>query len=131
MNFDDYIGIPFKAMGTTKEGCNCWALVCMIYKDHLGIDLPTFAEYGAPKTTEELIKITKVFRENKLNWINVKKPKFYDVILLRSGSMLYHCGLVIGKGQMIHIDKGVNSIIESYTSKMWKDKVEGFYRYAE
>jgi cell wall-associated NlpC family hydrolase len=129
MNFDEYIGIPFVSCGTSKEGCDCWRLICLVYRERLSINLPEFTQFDAPKTKAELIKVTRAFKENKVKWIKVNDPKPYDVILLRTGSMLYHSGLVIGRDRMIHIDRGINSTIEKYTSRIWKDKIEGFYRY--
>lgn len=129
MNFDEYIGIPFVSCGTSKEGTDCWRLICLVYRERLNIELPDFLQHGVPESREELLKITRAFRDNKLIWEPVKKPEPYDVILLRTGSMLYHSGLVIGNKRMLHIDRDINSTVEKYTSKMWKDKIEGFYKY--
>lgn len=131
MNFDKYIDIPFVANGNDINGCDCWRLICLVYREMLNIELPTFPEIKLDATKESLLKITRAFKENKQKWNSVKNPKPFDVVLIRTGNMLFHAGLVIGKGMMLHIDKGINSTIEKYTSNLWKKKIEGFYRYVE
>jgi len=54
----------------------------------------------------------------------VEKPKPFDAVLLRAKPL--HIGTVIDRKRMLHIDEGVNSIIEEFTSLQWKQKVEGF-----
>lgn len=129
MDFNEYIGIPFVPNGRSKAGTDCWHLICLIYKEQLNIILPSYEKIKLTDEISSLLQITRAFRRNKLNWKSVEKPEPYDVILIRTGSMLYHAGLVIGNGRMLHIDRGINSTIEKYTSIMWKDKIEGFYRY--
>ncbi len=69
------------------------------------------------------------YQGNKKTWQKVDKPIPFDVILLRTGNMVYHCGVVIGRRTMLHVMEGVNSTIEEFTSLQWKQKVEGFYRW--
>jgi cell wall-associated NlpC family hydrolase len=130
-NLDEYIGIPFDTKGKTRQGCDCYRLICLVYKDRLGIELPDYPDVEINETVESLLKITRLMKHNRDNWLKVEKPEPFDVILIRTGSMLYHAGLVIDKYRMLHIDRGINSTIERFDSLMWKDKVEGFYRYAK
>ena len=41
---NDYIKVPFKDHGRTKEGSDCWGLARIIYQERLGIILPTYDE---------------------------------------------------------------------------------------
>jgi len=126
---DDYIGIPFGKNGSTRESCDCWRLVVMVYKDKLNIDLPDFSGIFVDGSLASLRKVTKHIRETKKAWQKVDKPLPFDVILLRTGSMVYHCGVVIGRRTMLHVMDGINSTIEEFTSLQWKQKIEGFYRW--
>ncbi len=101
----------------------------MVYKERLGIDLPSFSGIFVDGSLASLRKVTRLMRENKEKWQSIEKPLPYDVILLRTGSMVYHCGVVIGRRKMLHVMEGINSSVEEFTSLMWKDKIEGFYRY--
>ena len=126
---DDYIGILFGKNGSTRESCDCWRLVVMVYKDKLNIDLPDFAGLFVDGSLASLKKVTRHIRETKKTWQKVDKPLPFDVILLRTGNMVYHCGVVIGRRTMLHVMEGINSTIEEFTGLQWKNKVEGFYRY--
>ena len=130
MDITKYIDIPFLNCGKDRAGCDCWRLVVMVYKEQLGIDLPDFAGIYVDGTLASLKKVTRIIRENKKKWQQVEKPQLYDVILLRTGSMVYHAGVVVGRRTMLHIMEGIDSTVEEFTGLMWKDKIEGFYRYA-
>jgi len=125
----EYIGIPFLKDGKDKNGCDCWRLVVMAYRERLGIELPDFTGIYVDGSLASLKKVSRMIRDNKEMWKKVDKPQPYDVILLRTGSMVYHCGVVIDRKRMLHITEGINSTIEEFTSRMWKDKIEGFYRW--
>jgi cell wall-associated NlpC family hydrolase len=125
----EYVGIPFEKDGNDKKGCDCWRLVVLVYKDRLGIELPDFAGAYVDGSLASLKKVSRMIRAGKQAWERVDKPLPYDVILLRTGSMVYHVGLVIDRKRMLHVMEGINSTIEEFTGIQWKKKVEGFYRY--
>jgi len=125
----EYVGIPFEKDGNDKKGCDCWRLVVLVYKDRLGIELPDFAGAYVDGSLASLKKVSRMIRDGKQSWQKVDKPIPFDVILLRTGSMVYHVGLVIDRKRMLHVMEGINSTIEEFTGIQWKQKVEGFYRY--
>lgn len=134
IDVSDYIGIPFVDNGQTKAGCDCWRLVCMVYRDHLNIELPEFPDVGIRRAKaelkESLQRVAEKMLEYKQRWKRVDKPQPYDVIILRTGELLYHCGLVVDRRNMLHIEEDIDSAIEDFTGLLWKNKIEGFYRYA-
>ena len=131
MWFNNYIGIPFLADGNDWKGCDCWGLAVLIYKEQLNIDLPVFAGMFVDGSLASLIRVTKHIRKIKKTWLKVNEPAPYDIILLRTGNMIYHVGLVIDKKRMLHVMEGINSTIEEFIGLQWKQKVEGFYRYGK
>jgi cell wall-associated NlpC family hydrolase len=130
MQFNEYIGIPFINGGNTRKGCDCWRLIVMIYREKLGIDLPDFSEIYIDGSLTSLKRVTWHIIEARKTWEKVDKPAPFDLILLRTGNMVYHCGLVIGRRTMLHIMENINSAVEEFTSLQWKHRIEGFYRYA-
>jgi hypothetical protein len=40
-----------------------------------------------------------------------------------------HVGLVLGDRLMLHIETGIDSVIERYSGSGWAARVSGFYRY--
>ena len=129
MNIDEYIGIPFKKNGLDRDGLDCWRLVVLVYREQLNIELPDFEGIYVDGTLASMKKTTRYIRDNKKSWQQVKKPKPFDVILLRTGGMVYHAGVVVTKRSMLHILEGIDSTIEEFTGLCWKNKIEGFYHY--
>lgn len=115
--------------GNDRNGCDCYRLVVMVYRERLGIELPEFAGAYVDGSLASLKKVSRMIRDGKQSWQKVDKPIPFDVILLRTGSMVYHVGLVIDRKRMLHVMEGINSTIEEFTGIQWKKKVEGFYRY--
>ena len=127
---EDYIGIPFVKDRGDRQGCDCWRLIVLVYRERLGIELPDFAGAYVDGSLASLKRVSRMIRDGKQAWERVDKPQPYDVILLRTGDMVYHVGLVIDRKRMLHVMEGINSTVEEYTGIQWKQKVEGFYRYA-
>ena len=55
MWWNRYIGTPFKAFGRTMEGCDCWGLLRIVYREAFGIELPSYvSDYTATDARQEL-----------------------------------------------------------------------------
>ena len=44
INFSKYINLPYKNLGRSFDGVDCYGLIWLIYKGELGIELPDFTE---------------------------------------------------------------------------------------
>lgn len=124
-----YIGIPFKINGRTREGCDCWGLVYLVYRAQLNIDLPDYNGILShlDKGTAALRRIKRIIEDESRKWIKVDDPKGFDVVLLRGEP--YHVGIVCGRCDMLHVDIGINSCVERFTSAQHKNRIIGFQRY--
>jgi cell wall-associated NlpC family hydrolase len=129
MNIKNYIGIPFLKNGNDREGCDCWKLIVMVYREQLGIDLPDYAEIFVDDSLASLRRVARTMKEERLKWRQVQTPIPYDVILLRIDGLVCHAGLVIDRRRMLHIMDGTDSTVEEFTGLQWKQRVEGFYRW--
>ena len=129
MNVENYIGIPFLKNGNNRNGCDCWKLIVMVYREQLGIDLPDYAEIFVDDSLASLRRVARTMKEERLKWRQVQTPIPYDVILLRVDGLVCHAGLVIDRRRMLHIMDGTDSTVEEFTGLQWKQRVEGFYRW--
>ena len=127
ISFDEYIGIPYLKDGNDRNGIDCWRLYVMVCREIMGIELPELRGIFFGESLPGLRRAIKAARECKKMFTRVEKPKPFDAVLLRAKPL--HIGTVIDRKRMLHIDEGVNSIIEEFTSLQWKQKVEGFYRW--
>jgi cell wall-associated NlpC family hydrolase len=128
MSYSHYIGIPYKATGRTIEGSDCWGLVCMVARDIFKVDMPSYNEYSPDEDWQEM---SDVIQRHIKEWDTVTAGDEVagDVVLMRLRGQPLHVGIVIGNNRMIHIMKGINSVMEDYTGRVWNKRVLGIYRY--
>ncbi len=130
MNTNDYIRIQFKEHGRTREGADCWGLVRIIFKEELGIELPSIEGY---KNTKDFVKISEIIESNKHNWqmIQSGQEQAFDVAVFKTIGLPTHVAVVIKPGYMIHCEKGSGVYMsEYYKEQQWHRRLEGFFRYA-
>lgn len=124
--WNKYIGIPYKMMGCSMEGCDCWGLVRLVYKNEFGIDIPSVTIDMTDHANMELIPMGL-----DAMWDKTDNPQPGDVINFHVLGHDQHVGIVTAPGQMLHVfDNGHTSCIETYTSRKWKNRIAGIYTYA-
>lgn len=124
-----YIGLPFIDHGRDRTGLDCWGLVRLVMAEQFGFALPSYVhEY---QRTTQVEKISALIERELPKWKIVQTDKEIcgDVIILRVRGKPMHVGVVLGDQQMLHIELGINSVIERYAGTRWTDRVSGFYRY--
>ncbi len=145
---NDYIGIPFKSHGKTKEGgVDCWQLIRMIYGEQFGIELPDYAEYYDHAKNFKQVGSILGFEEKRLvaehQWIEIQPGEEHlgDVIILNritsNAAMKYvpcHVAMVINakSKKMIHVYEGIDTVRERYAGLRWGgNQIRGFYRHIQ
>lgn len=117
---DQYLGIPYKPLGTTYKGCDCWGLVRLILKEQFNIELPKQTELA-----KESFKSGKVGNHNlwAKGWKELEDWKFVNVrdILrmraIRKDADGYeqlvdnHIGLMIEPKKVIHTSEKCGVLI--------------------
>jgi cell wall-associated NlpC family hydrolase len=128
---DDYIEIPFLCDGRSRNGVDCGGLVILVYKEQLGIDLPTYTGTLTDMSIAGLRRAAKAIRAGLEAFTEVETPIPFDLVTFRSGALqAYHVGIVVNRTCMLHITAGINSSVTPFTGLAWKNKVSGFFRYA-
>lgn len=127
---DKYLDIPYVDHGRSVDGLDCWGLVWLVYKNEFGIDLPSWsaAYENADKTSFRSIK-KRV--DCFSNWREVDRPQPGDVATFNAGGN-FHVGICLDKYGMwiMHIMRGSKVTRERVTSLIWRDRLQGYYRYA-
>lgn len=120
--------VPFVEKGRDMGGADCYGLLCLIYKNELGIELPDYLDIY--ENTNEREKLSVAIKKDKEeNWLSVDKPKEFDVVILNMRGVPMHLGIVTKPNHMIHCAKGINTTHEHYGTARWKHKVMGFERW--
>ncbi|MBN8431007.1 C40 family peptidase [Microbulbifer salipaludis] len=99
-------GIPYRLGGMSRRGIDCSALVYLIYRDHMGIQLPRTTQYQA--VAGEAIEQGEL------------RPG--DLVFFRTGRRGRHVGIYIEEGKFLHasVSKGVT--ISQLTDYYWKSR---------
>jgi cell wall-associated NlpC family hydrolase len=126
---EKYIGIPYRKYGREREeGLDCWGLVREVYKQELGITLPSFmGEYEADSKRVFFNSVHRVFDAEKSNWIKAEKPKEFDVAAFHRFGVVWHTGICIDKDKMLHLEGKAGSLVEPFAGKGFN--IYGFYRW--
>lgn len=128
MSYTDYIGLPFKEKGRGPDGYDCYGLILLVMESEHGITgLPDFGDQY--ESTTDKLNIPMLAEREKLNWTKVERPQEGDVVLLNILRQPLHCGIMIDGQNFLHVTKDINSCIESTRSMLWKNRINGFYRY--
>jgi len=132
MWWNEYIGLKFKEKGRDANGVDCWGLVCLIYKEKLGISLPDYTDYyTSTNDKKKLTELMKTEREEEPRWVEQKTPQEFDVLLLKMDGMPFHVGIYTHDGQFIHCEKGADTNHAKMKSFRWRNSVAGVFRWVK
>jgi cell wall-associated NlpC family hydrolase len=122
-----YVGIPFVDHGRNLAGCDCWGLIRLIYKNEFGIDLPDMGPLY--NHVSDMSGMANIYVDQLPKWEKTQAPKTGDVVLLRIQSVPIHVGIVLDGSTMLHVMQGCDAVVENFNTPLWKNRVEGFYRW--
>ena len=121
-----YLGIPYKHLGRTLDGLDCWGLPILIYREIKNIDLfdmnyeKDWAKNGKDYFVEHYYK----------KWVKQTTPKFLDILLFSDGNgRTYHAGVYLSNDEFIQ-GSSVGVIITRLRN-VWKQRLTGIYRYED
>lgn len=124
-----YIGIPQEDHGRTADGCDCWGLACVIYREELGISLPDYLGYGSADEHGEIAALIDGAAASPL-WVPVEGPAIaFDLAVFRRGRLSTHLGIVIRHGLMIHMLDADGAKLADYRSGPWGHRFAGHWRH--
>jgi cell wall-associated NlpC family hydrolase len=129
MDFARYVGIPFVERGRDFDGCDCWGLLCLFYRNELGIDLPAHEELYA--SSRDLAGTIGVRMAERGRWQRVPRPLPGDAVCLLVRKFPIHVGVAVDGCRMLHVERGLQAVIERFDGLVWEKRVEGFYRLPE
>lgn len=125
---DKYVGIPYLMHGSNFDGCDCYGLVKLIYKNEFNINLPDYSSNYTPNSDDD--EIIDIYKKEVTKWRQVDKPKIGSVVYLMVLGQPKHVGVVINEKQFLHnINEKSSSSIGDFKSNKWKRRVIGFYDY--
>lgn len=125
---NNYIGIPFKYKGRTKEGLDCWGLARLIYQNEYSITLPSLSDNYEDSDVERIADLIAQYKEG---WESSNEPSEGDVVLFRVMGNVSHIGVAVSKTHFIHAKEGYDSAVEAFESPYWKKRIVGYFKYSQ
>jgi cell wall-associated NlpC family hydrolase len=124
--FSKYVLIRFRNGGRNEKGCDCWGLVCLVYKLEFGVILPDFTI-----SCLDARLIDGEISSQRSLWRKLNKPRLPCVVVMRNSAyspkICNHLGIYIGNRKILHTSQGTGAIITSLTDPCWSKTIEGFY----
>lgn len=126
---DAYVGMPWREKGRDASGCDCWGLLALVYREQLGVDLPSLSD--AYVTTADRHALAGLIAGELGPWrlIEPGAEARFDGVLMTEGGVPRHIGLVAQPGHLLHVERDASAVIESYTGWRLRRRVAGFYRH--
>lgn len=125
----DYVGIPYVKHGRTREGCDCWGLLCLIWREQLGGALPEYEGVDWYRGQQPAVIGTDALAyAAKFDEVPPGEEQLGDAILMRMRGHPFHVGLVLTPGLMVHTHEEADSVIERYRVMTWEKRISAFYR---
>ena len=119
-----YVGIPFKWDGYTKEGTFCWGLLWMVQKEVFGRELPKMPHSDPELYANDGAKAGKWALEHVApRAIEMREAQEGDVLHMRGPHRQclqaeIHVGVFVDNKHVLHIEEGdTGSLVERTTSE--------------
>ena len=132
MDIRKYIGIPFKDHACGFDGCDCYGLVRLIYREELGLELPYLGDrYShAFKRLEIGPMPGKAVSEGWAVDVTSLPVREFDVLVFARGGIEYHLGIAIDDYRFLHVIDGTDACVEHFASMRWVRRFKRRLRHA-
>lgn len=121
-DYTDYIGIPFKYNGRTRQELDCYGLVMLLYKELYDIDIPDVVSPTFIKDIHDLVA------SEKLKWTPTELQEG-SVIVFNIRGYGSHVGFYIGDDSMIHTWESTGGVTIERIGINWKHRILGIYKW--
>ena len=131
MHLRDLIGIPYRPLGRTRDGADCWGLCLLAAHELYAVELPLYYYTEADILSHAYEHIRRE-TSGLPQWTAVGQAKHHqpgDIHIFRIKGFETHCGIDVGAGDFLHSLAGRDSCVESLRSLLWSHCLTGTYRW--
>ena len=123
-----FIGIPFVSKGRSFNGCDCYGLVKLYYKEILNIDIPeTIITAEQPRRT-----FANYLNEISKNWTATTPAKNVVVAMSVNAehpNLVTHFAVMIDDKRFIDTRENMSSYLTSIDDEKIKNQIKGCYKW--
>ena len=124
MDLNKFVGIPYKHLGRSFDGCDCYGLVILVYKEIFGKVLNDSITYDKSiEAYKETVNLVKPL----LDVVEVDTPSVGDLGLFRYRGFPTHIGIYVGNNKVLHSLRKMDSGIQSLDHPLLRGRLEGWY----
>lgn len=125
----DFVGIPYRELGRSHDGADCWGIVRMAARELLSLELP---EYFYPEADILAHACNLIGQEIQgPHWKPVHAPFAPGVVhIFRIKGFATHCGLHLAGADFLHSLPGRDSCVESLDDLNWLQRRVGSYAWS-
>jgi cell wall-associated NlpC family hydrolase len=115
--------------GRGWKGCDCWGLARLVYREELGILLPSYADgYADALELRELSRLINGAAASR-DWQAVSDVQPFDLLVFRAGQYRTHIAVAVDARRMLHIANDAPAVIARRTDLTWSRRFEGAWRH--
>lgn len=129
MQFDRFVGIPFREGGRDLSGCDCWGLLWLVFRDLRGVELPSYCDRYVTFADRKAIADLIAGESEPWQEIQAGQEQPFDAVKVRRAGLVAHVGLVVAPGLMLDVCAGTCSRIQRLGDAALRRRIAGFYRY--
>lgn len=132
-----YVGTPYVRRGREIGALDCWGLVWAVYRNVLGIDIPSHGDIDA----NSLIAIARAVKDGEQSplWRLVAPPAEFDVVVMRgllrldgkARHLQFHVGIMVDQRRVMHTEEATGAVIVPIERPDVVGRIKGFYRHAD
>lgn len=129
---NDYVGIPYNAHGRSREGLDCWGLVCLVFREVFGLGLPSYDDAPGQEDAHAAAGYLEARRlEESRDWAMVSPlyARMGDLIVFRLCGVPVHVGIVLDDTSFLHCSEFVDVAIDSWRGVKWGCRIDAVYRH--
>lgn len=127
----DYVGLPWRGKGRDREGLDCYGILRLVLAERFAVALPSHDGVGF-ETGGDCTDLAAFLEAEAKAWRPLaldEAPRAGDGVLLRVRGHPIHVGVVVAPGWMLHIEHGIDSVVERYDGPRWAKRVIAIYRH--
>jgi cell wall-associated NlpC family hydrolase len=128
-----WVGLPYERGARGPELFDCWGLLMAVLQREAGLPVPAYEEVCWDRKTPGTREVCSAFiaAEREAHWSPVEPgaEQPFDAVILNIAGRPLHVGVVAVPGLMLHASEGANSACERYDGTIWRDRVNGFWRF--
>ena len=120
---------PFVNKGRSFKGADCYGILKLYYKVHLGIEIPEIIIH--PDDTKKIMDT--YLEEISKNWIQIDKPEAHCAVAMNTSEKypkrITHFGVMIDNKRILHTFRKWGCNVIRIDNPIISTQIKGFYRW--